>query len=103
VVVLTPEGGKCISVRACKGNKNTIVSRKTALLFGSDRTRLAWPMEVVGPSGIPIRVEETRAMTFPPRGPHEGELEISTLVVDTLELYCGFPQNSMWKWEMQLG
>ncbi len=25
------------------------------------------------------------------------------MVVDTLEQYCGFPQNSMWKWEMQLG
>jgi hypothetical protein len=28
---------------------------------------------------------------------------IHALVVDTLEEYCEMPQNSIWKWQMQLG
>jgi hypothetical protein len=32
-----------------------------------------------------------------------GKLEIHLLVVDMLEEYCGFPQGTMWKWQMQLG
>jgi hypothetical protein len=56
------------------------------------------PFEVSGPSVIPVRVEETCTMIFPSGGPHEGRLEIPALVVDTLEGYCWFLQNSMWNW-----
>jgi hypothetical protein len=42
-------------------------------------------------------------MVFPLEGPQGRKLEIYTLVVDTLEEYCGVSQNSMWKWQMQLG
>jgi hypothetical protein len=79
------------------------VSRKTARLFGSERVMLTRPFEVKGPSGKPVCIEETCSVIFPLGGPHERRLEIPALVVDTLERYCGFLQNSMWKWEMQLG
>jgi hypothetical protein len=42
-------------------------------------------------------------MVFPLGGPDERRLEIPALVVDTLEQYCGLPQNSMGKCKMQLG
>jgi hypothetical protein len=63
---------------------------------------LAKPFEVKGASGIPVRVEETCTVIFPLGGPH-GRLEIPALVMDMLEQYCGFLQNSMWKWQVQLG
>jgi hypothetical protein len=103
VVVLTPEGGKCIGVRACESGEHAAGSRKAARLFGSERVMLTRPCELKGPSGSPVRVEETCTMIYPLGGPHERRLEIPVLVVDMLEQYCGFPQNSMWKWEMQLG
>ncbi len=54
VVVLTPEGGKCISVRVCEGEEHTVVRRKAARLFRSERVILTRPFEVKGPSGIPV-------------------------------------------------
>jgi hypothetical protein len=48
-VVLTPEGGKCIGVRACNGKEHTVLSRKAAQLFGSVREMLTRPFEVKGP------------------------------------------------------
>ncbi len=65
VVVLTPEAGKCIGVRACEGNEHTVVSPKAARLFGSERVMLTRTVQVMGPSGIPIRVEETCTIVSP--------------------------------------
>ncbi len=59
VVVLTPEGGKCIGVRACEGEEHTVVSQRAARLFGAKREMLTRQFEVKGPSGIPVRVDET--------------------------------------------
>jgi hypothetical protein len=90
VVVLTPEGGKCIGVRACEGEEHTVVSQRASRLFGSERELLMRPFEVKGPSGIPVRVDETCTMIFPLGGPHGRRLEIPALVVDMLKRYCGF-------------
>ncbi len=90
MAVLTPEGGQCISVRACEGSEHTVESRTAALLFWSERRMLAKPLEVKGLSGIPVRVEETCSMIFPLVGPHRRRLKTPALVVDTLQQYCGF-------------
>jgi hypothetical protein len=56
-----------------------------------------------GPSGKPTRATEVCTIVFPLEGPQGRKLEIYALVVDTLEEYCGVHQNSMRKWQMQLG
>jgi hypothetical protein len=99
VVVLTPEGGQFIGVRAYENAEHTVVGRLAAV------TEMVLPKSITveGPAGTPVHVEETCTMIFPLGGPHGRRLEIHALVVDTLEQYCGFPQDSMWKWQMQLG
>jgi hypothetical protein len=48
-------------------------------------------------------VEEDYEVLFPLGGPHGRMLKITAHGVNTLEEYCGVPENSLWKWEMQLG
>jgi hypothetical protein len=48
-VVLSPEGGKYIGVRACGGEEHTVFSWKAAQLFGLEREILTRPFEVRGP------------------------------------------------------
>jgi hypothetical protein len=103
VAVLTPGGIQRISVRACKDSEHTIMSQRAAGLYGSEKKMLAKPLKIVGPSGLPIRVEETCNMMFPLGGHHGRRLEIPALVVDMMEQYCGVLQNSMWEWQVHLG
>ncbi len=103
VMVITPEGGQCIGVRAFEGAEHTILSREDTRRNGAEREVLARLFEVKGPPGIRVRKEETCIMVFPLGGPHGRRVEIPALVVDTLERYCRFLQDSMWKWQVQLG
>jgi hypothetical protein len=100
---LTPEGGQLIGVRAYENSELTIVSQATALRCGVDRTMLQTPLMLEGPTGAPTRGTEICTIVFPLEGSQGRTLEVHALVVDKLEEYYGVPQNSMWKWQMQLG
>jgi hypothetical protein len=56
-----------------------------------------------GPSGTPTRATEICTVVFPLEGSQGRKIVIHALVVNTLEEYCGMPQNSLQKWQMQLG
>ncbi len=56
-----------------------------------------------GPSGTPTRATEICTIAFPQERALGGKIVVHALVVDTLEEYCGMPQNSLQKWQMQLG
>jgi hypothetical protein len=98
VVVLTLEGGQLISVRAYDGSELTVVSQAAAERYGVDRATLQTPLMLEGPSGTPTLATQVCTMVFPLEGPQGRKLEIYTL-----EEYCGVHQNSMWKWQVQLG
>ncbi len=102
-MVLTPEGGQLIGVRACEDSELTIVSQATAIRCGVDRTTLQTPLMLKGPTGTPTRATETCTMVFPLEDSDGRKLEVHALVVETLEEYYGVPQGSMWKWQVQLG
>jgi hypothetical protein len=84
-------------MRACGDAEHTVMSQRAARLYGLEKKKLREPLEVVGPSGVLVCVEETYEVLFPLGGPHERRLEITALRVDTLEEYCGVPENSMWE------
>jgi hypothetical protein len=48
VVVMTPEGGQLIDVRACEDSELTIVSRAAAVRCGIDRAALPTPLMLEG-------------------------------------------------------
>jgi hypothetical protein len=79
VIVITPEGGQCIGVRACAGAEHTVVSREDTRRYGAEKEVLARPFEVKGPLGILVRIEDVCVMVFPLGGPHGRRQEIPCL------------------------
>jgi hypothetical protein len=68
VVVLTPEGGQLIGVRAYGGSELTVVSQVAAVQYGIDRAKLQTPLKLEGPSGTPTRATEICTVVFPLEG-----------------------------------
>jgi hypothetical protein len=97
VAVLTPEGVLRIGVRACKNSQHTIVSRKAARQYGLEKKKLKRALGIVGPSGMLTCVEEDYEVLFPLGSPHGRRLKIMARGVNTLEEYCGVPENSLWE------
>jgi hypothetical protein len=90
-------------VRTSEDSELTIVSQATDVRCGVDRVTLQTPLMLKGPTCTPTRATEICTIVFPLEGSQGRKLEVHTLVVDMLEEYYGSPQNSMWKWQMQLG
>jgi hypothetical protein len=62
-----------------------------------EKRKLERPLGIIGPSGMLTCVEEDYEVLFPLGGPHGRMLKITAHGVNTLEEYCGVPENSLWE------
>ncbi len=85
-------------MRTYEDSELTIVSQATDVRCEVDKVKLQTPLMLKGPTGTPTCATEICTIVFPLEGSQGRKLEVHTLVVD-----YGLPQNSMWKWQMQLG
>jgi hypothetical protein len=103
VVVLMPDSGPLINVGIGRGFEFSVVSQRTAVRYGVDRSKLEAPLALEGPSGVPMRATEICTIAFPQERAVGGKMVIFAFVVDALEEYYETPHGGLQKWQMQLG
>ncbi|MFN9908911.1 MAG: hypothetical protein ACK56F_22770, partial [bacterium] len=85
VVLLTPDGGKLITMGIGRGFMFSVVSQKTAARYAVHRSKLPTPLMVDGPSNRQVCATELCTIAFSQEKAVGGKMIIYSYVVDMLE------------------